>query len=162
MAIKLSVLGLVFLTGCGTTATITRVNGPTVEAKVVGSDAMNVYVEGPSGFQETIRHEDIKDIDHPGSTAGVLGGIVTAYGALNIGVGLPQCEAQGAAYCTGVFLPLGIGLPIMIWGIATNVTSRSALKQTPVTGQQGSFFVAPTHQFAGRPETPGLSVGGTF
>lgn len=162
MTFKLSLLGLVLLTGCGTTATISRVNGPTVEAKIVGGDRHEVYVETPSGIQETIARSDIKDIDHPGSTAGVLGGIVTAYGAINIGVGLPKCETEGAAFCTGVFLPMAIGLPVMLWGIATNVGSRGALTKSPSTELRGSLFVAPTHQFAGRPDTPGLSVGGTF
>lgn len=162
MTIKLSMLGLVFLTGCSTTATITRASGPSVEAKIVGGDRYDVYVETPSGEQETIRRSDITDIDHPGSTAGVLGGIVTAYGALNLAVGLPKCETEGAAFCTGVFLPMGIGLPIMLWGIATNAGSRGALNKSPSNEQRGSLFVAPTHQFAGRPDTPGLAVGGTF
>ncbi|WP_437934271.1 hypothetical protein [Sorangium sp. So ce341] len=162
MTIKFSVLGLVLLTGCSTTATITRVSGPAVEAKIVGGDRSDVYVETPFGGQEAIPRSDIKDIDHPGSTAGVLGGIVTAYGALNIAVGLPKCETEGAAFCTGVFLPAGIGLPIMLWGIATNAGSRGALDKSPSPGLRGSLFIAPTRQFAGRPNTPGLSVGGAF
>ncbi|AUX45499.1 uncharacterized protein SOCE26_069910 [Sorangium cellulosum] len=92
----------------------------------------------------------------------MLGGVLTAYGALDVGVGLPRCETEGAAFCTGVFLPIGIGLPVMIWGIATNTGSRSAVNESPVTGQRGSLFVVPTHQFAGRPDTPGVSLGGTF
>lgn len=162
MTIKLAVLGLVLLTGCGTTATITRADDTTVEAKIVGGDRYDVLVEAPSGGQRSIPRSDIADVDHPGSTAGVLGGIVTAYGIANIAVGFPRCETEGPAFCTGVFLPMGIGAPIMLWGIFTNLASRRALDKPPSSATQGSLFVAPTHQFAGRPDTPGLAVGGTF
>jgi hypothetical protein len=161
MTFLVTALGLASLTGCGTTATISRVNEPTVEAKIIGGDERDVHVDA-NGTTITIPRSTITDIDHPGNVAGVIGGIVSAYGVANVAVGAENCDKEGAAYCTGVFLPIGIGLPIMIYGIATYSGSTSALKEKPIRVGQGSLFVLPTHEFAGQPKTPGLSVGGTF
>jgi hypothetical protein len=162
MAFKWSLLGLVLLTGCGTSATITRANAPAIDGKIIGGDSSDVYIETRSGVSDTVPRSEITDIDHPGNVAATIGALVTAYGGANIAVGLPQCDKQGSAYCAGVFMPIGIGLPVMIWGIATYAGSVSALGNSPSRERQGSLFVLPTHEFAGQPKTPGVSVGASF
>ena len=154
-------LGLALVTGCGNSATISRGGARSVDAVIVGGDSENIYLDGPGG-SETVPRSEVTDVDHPGNVAAVLGGIVTAYGIVNIAVGTPSCEKQGAAFCTGVFLPAAIGLPIMTYGIATYAGSVSSMDSAPKQEQKGRLVVQPTHQFAGLPETPGVSVGGTF
>jgi hypothetical protein len=115
--------------GCGTTATITRVNGPQIEAKIVGGDETKLYVQNSSaGDSTSIARNDVTDIDHPGNVAALIGGVVSAYGVVNVVAGAPQCERKGAAYCTGVFLPAAIGLPIMMYGLYNWMDSTSAAK----------------------------------
>jgi hypothetical protein len=140
-ALACSALIAALCTGCGTTATITRVNAPPVEAHIQGGDAENVYVEG-GGAVKTIPRKDITDVDHPGDGAIVAGSILSAYGALNIAVGAPQCQEKGDAFCTGVFLPAAIGIPILIWGIATHASSVAALS-TPVASNQARAMIVP-------------------
>lgn len=161
MTFKWLVVGLSLLTGCGTSATITRSFARPIDGKIIGGDHENIYIDGPSG-SKTISRNEVTDVDHPGNVAAVFGGLVTAYGVANIVVGIPQCEKQGGAFCTGVFLPALIGFPVMTWGIATYAGSVSSLNSAPEQSRQGRLVVLPTHQFAGQPKTPGVSVGGTF
>jgi hypothetical protein len=106
------------ITGCGSTATITRVGARPIEAKIVGSDARAIFIE-TDGVRSPVARDEISDIDHPGNVAATIGTIVTGYGIANIALGAENCERGGAAYCTGVFLPAMIGAPIMLFGIAT-------------------------------------------
>ncbi len=113
--------------GCGSTATITRVGAPEIDAKIVGSDEKQLFIETQGlGDTNTIPRNEVTDIDHPGNVAAIIGGVVSAYGVVNIAVGASQCDSQGAAYCTGVFLPAAIGLPIMISGIIRWADSKGA------------------------------------
>jgi hypothetical protein len=161
MTFKWLVVGLALLTGCGNSATVARGGARSVDGEIVGGDRDTIYVDGPAGV-EAIPRSEVTDVDHPGNVAAILGGVVTAYGIVNIAVGAPQCEQQGAAFCTGVFIPAAIGLPIMSYGIGTYAGSVSSLNDAPEQGRRGRLVVMPTHQFAGQPETPGVSVGGTF
>jgi hypothetical protein len=161
MSFKLAVLGLVFLTGCSTSATITRRYGNPFDAQIISSDENSVYVETSRGKQ-TIAREEIADVDHPGNVAAVIGAVVTGYGLLNIAEGAPLCDQQGPAFCVGVVTPALIGGSIMIWGLATYAGSTQALQKTEQKTAKGRLLVLPTHQFAGLPKTPGLSVVSTF
>ncbi len=113
-------LGLAaFATGCGTTATITRRSEPPLEAKITRHDTRKVYVETFAGGGEVgIPRQDVVDIDHPGNVAATIGGVLSGYGVANIIVGARQCDTQGAAYCTGVFLPAALGVPLLIYGVS--------------------------------------------
>lgn len=109
-----------FVTGCGSTATIARRSDVPLEAKITRHDGDRVYIQTFTGDGEVgISRQDIVDIDHPGNVAATIGGILTGYGIANIIVGVPQCDTQGAAYCTGVFLPAAIGGPLLIYGLTT-------------------------------------------
>jgi hypothetical protein len=119
--------------GCGTTSTITRVNGPAIEGHIVGGDAENVYV-GPKDAPQAIPRSEITDIDYPGDGATIAGAILAGYGVVNIAVGAPQCGEKGAAFCTGVFAPLAVGIPIFLWGRATHASAVNAAKMPPYRG----------------------------
>ena len=111
-----------------------------MEAHIVGGDAENVYV-GPKDEPEAIPRSNIKDIDYPGDGATVAGAILVGYGAVNIAVGAPLCASKGAAFCTGAFTPLAVGIPILIWGIETHSSAVSAARTAPENGAR--LFVTP-------------------
>jgi len=116
-----------FITGCSYTATITRIDAPDLEAEIGSSDSRNINVKTDSDTI-SIPRSTVTSIDHPGNVAATIGAIVTAYGIANIAVGASNCERNGAAYCTGVFLPAGIGIPLMTWGFRTWLMSTIAAK----------------------------------
>jgi hypothetical protein len=112
--------------GCSTTATISRTNGTEIEARIEHSTPGAVVVQTEGGSELRIPRSEITDIDHPGNAAAVVGGLLSAYGALNIASGAPKCGDNGGAYCTGVFLPAAIGVPMLIWGLSTWMGSTNA------------------------------------
>jgi hypothetical protein len=152
-------LSLALLTGCSTTSTITRVNGPTIEGHIVGGDAENVYV-GPKDAPEAIPRSEITDIDYPGDGATVVGSILGAYGIANIAVGLPHCNANGPAFCTGVFAPLGVGIGMVLWGIGTHASAVSAARTPPHESGARLFVMPVVGTDKGGPS--GAAVVGTF
>ena len=110
---------------CSTTATIHRRSGVEEEASVVGSTRTVLVVK--SGERERqIPYHDVVDIDHPGNVHALVGTLLLAYGVLNIAVGSPRCEKEGAAFCVGVFLPATVGAGMAIWGFTVWSSSRSA------------------------------------
>ena len=155
---------LALLGGCTTTATIRRSksNGGTVEARILSADNKNVYLESyPNRI--AIRRDEIADIDHPGNAAAVIGTVLTVYGVFNIDVAAPQCQRRGAAFCTGVFLPAAIGVPLTIWGLAVYLRSVTALNaDTPTSPRYGQLFLLPTPQLTADAHSPGLTLGGRF
>jgi hypothetical protein len=124
------------LAGCDSFAEIRRprsLGGP-VKGKILSGDRRNVYVQSDPG-RILVRRTDIQDIDHPGNGMAVFGGILSAYGVFNIAVSAPQCQDHGEAFCVGVFTPLAVGLPVLIWGIATYARSVSATHMGLADGQ---------------------------
>jgi hypothetical protein len=115
--------------GCSTTSTITRVNGPPVEADIVGGSRDTIFVRSESGAEFEIRRRDVTDIDYPGNVHAIVGAGVLGYGIVNMVVGLPNCSSQSkydVAYCTGVVLPAVLGAVIMTWGLVTNLDAQAA------------------------------------
>jgi len=156
--ITVTLLAAILLCGCSTTATISRINGRQVEAKIQRSTPGAVVVQTDAGKEVSISRSDISDIDHPGNVAAVIGGLVSAYGALNIAVGAPRCGEGGGAYCTGVFLPAAIGVPMLIWGLSTWVGSTSAVS-SPASSSSGNVPDAPpASAFDFSPATTGGSA----
>ncbi|MDI1442458.1 hypothetical protein [Polyangium sp. 6x1] len=131
--------------GCGTTATISRINEPEIEGKIVSSADDMLLVETRAG-NETIAARNVTDIDHPGNVAATIGTLLTGYGVANIVVGAPQCDRGGAAYCLGVFLPATIGVPLMAWGFATWGRSKYAASASSKSNDV-SFNVVPAASF---------------
>jgi hypothetical protein len=145
-----------FVMGCGTTATVSRIGAPAVNGTIVSSDARAIYVE-TQGETFPVDRQSISDIDHPGNVAAVIGGIVSAYGVANIAIGAPDCDRGGAAYCTGVFLPAAIGVPILAYGLVTWAGSRAAAKPHHVA-EGANFAIVPTASFDKKNEYYGVSA----
>jgi hypothetical protein len=118
-----------------------------------------VYV-GTKESPETLNRSEIKDISHPGNGATIAGGILSGYGVVNIAVGVPMCSDKGTAFCVGVFTPLALGVPILLWGIATHSSSVNAA-QTPLHEHGAGVFVTPVIGVEkGQPS--GAAIVGTF
>ncbi|MCP3138193.1 hypothetical protein [Pyxidicoccus xibeiensis] len=126
MPTKLTAALLALLCGCSTTATISRVDGSSIDAKIARSDSNSLFVKTGGGAEAVIPRAQVADIDHPGNGTAVFGGLLSAYGALNIVAGMETCGEQGGAYCVGTFLPAAIGVPMLIWGLTTWASSTSA------------------------------------
>jgi hypothetical protein len=148
------------LMGCGTTATITRINEPEIEGKIVSADDGMLQVETRAG-NHSIPLQNVTDIDHPGNVAATIGTLLTGYGVANIALGAPNCERGGAAYCLGVFLPATIGLPLMAWGFATWGKSVSAASPRSPRSDVG-FMVLPAASFQKNDKFLGASATVTY
>ena len=125
---------------CSTTATIYRSNGMMMEGSIEGGSPDSITVAPSYGAPQEVPRSDITEIDHPGNVHALVGGIVLAYGIANIAVGMEECERQGGAYCVGVFTPAAIGTGMLIWGLATWISSNSAADDTslPSTAREPS------------------------
>ncbi|NMO13516.1 hypothetical protein HPC49_09780 [Pyxidicoccus fallax] len=132
---------LTVLCGCSTTATISLINGGRVEAKIQHGTKDALVLKTVAGVEVPVPRLEISDIDHPGNGDAVLGGLLSAYGALNIATNFETCrELRGDArtpYCIGTFLPASVGVPMLIWGLTTWVSSRLAAASTSPSGYTG-------------------------
>lgn len=160
--VSTSLLLAALVTGCSSTATISRLHGQDVEAKIVGSDNENLYLETRGAWASSgIARRDVTDIDHPGNVGALIGGVITTYGAVNILTGARHCGDQGAAFCMGVFLPAAIGLPIMISGLSRWSASTSAAD--PKSGKPtASISVLPVASLQKKNEFVGASLSITY
>ena len=120
---------LMFVTGCSTTATVSRRSGPPIEGHIQGGSKNSIMIEA-DGHGVVVPRSDIEEIDHPGNVHTLIGGLLLGYGVFNIAVGVPECDNrprdERTAYCIGVFTPAVLGAAIMIWGLVTNGGSKSA------------------------------------
>jgi hypothetical protein len=152
--ITATLLSSLLLCGCSTTATISRINGRTLEARIQRSTPGAVVVKTESGQEVSISRSEISDIDHPGNVAAVIGGLLSAYGAANIAVGAPQCSTQGGAYCSGVFLPAALGVSMLAWGLGTWIGSTSAASSPEGSSSSSSARLSPS----GVPDAPAAAA----
>ena len=124
--------------GCATTATVSH-DGEEDEVKILDSNSRQIRVS--KGEQEyTIDKSSIRDIDHPGNVAAAIGALLTVYGVINIAVGEPKCHEKGAAFCTGVFTPAAVGLPLLVWGL---IVWHGSTNAAGVMSPRSSASVAP-------------------
>ncbi|HYH96338.1 hypothetical protein [Hyalangium sp.] len=130
--ITVTLLASILISGCSTTASISRTNGRELEAKIQRSTPGAVVVQTNGGSEVSISRSDITDIDHPGNASAVVGLLLSTYGAINIAAGAPKCSEGGGAFCTGVFLPAAIGFPMLIWGLSTWLGSSNAAASSPL------------------------------
>jgi len=118
---------------CSTTSTIARIHEGPIEGDIVGGSSESIFVARDSGGECEIKRDDVSSIDYPGNVHRNAGVAVALYGALNIAVGLPECNERTehkAAFCTGVFVPAAIGLGLIAWGIAVEHGQTSAVRDT--------------------------------
>jgi len=154
--------GGALLAGCGSSATLMQRDGMQVHGTILGVDSENYYLEPSRGRVVTVPRDTVRDIDHPGNVAAAIGGGVAAYGVVNIAVGAPNCKREGDAYCVGVFTPLAVGLPIMLYGIGTYVGSTNALQNHYGDTASMDWNVVPQLSLADDETTAGASVVGRF
>jgi hypothetical protein len=124
--ITVTLLASILICGCSTSASISRIDGRDIQGKIQRSTSDAVVVATRGGTEVSVPRSEITDIDHPGNAIAVLGGLVGAYGALNIAVGAPTCSDTSAAYCVGVALPAAAGAAMLIWGLSTWLGSTDA------------------------------------
>lgn len=155
--IAVTLLSSLLICGCSTTATISRVNGRELEAKIKRSTPGAVVVETNGGSEVSISRSDISDIDHPGNAVAVVGGLLSTYGAINIATGVSKCGEGGGAFCAGVFLPAAVGLPMLIWGLTTWIGSTSAASNSS-SSSTAVPEAPPASAFDFTPATPGGSA----
>ncbi|MEQ9496530.1 MAG: hypothetical protein RIT81_06720 [Deltaproteobacteria bacterium] len=127
------VLAVHALVACGTTATV-QTSSRLYEGTIERSDREYVLVRTEDG-DERVRRLDIVDIDHPGNVHGLIGGLIAAYGLVNVGTGLDGCKAgfgrttdEATAFCVGLFIPLVVGTAIALWGGIVYAQSSNALR----------------------------------
>jgi hypothetical protein len=157
---KSLILTLGVLLGCGTTVEVELRNGEVIEGLIVGGNRSELFVE--AGGQETrIERRMIAEIDHPGNVLAAIGGTISAYGLYNIAVGEPKCDEKGAAFCVGVFLPLVLGLGLIVPGVITYQNSVAAA-EPPARYRKGSLSILPTLWGSGTSVASGLSLTGRY
>ena len=145
MSKKPTVAFLLLLSGCSTTATISRVDGGTYTAKIVRSDQDSLFVKTSSnGSEIAIPRSNVSDIDHPGNGMAVFGALLTAYGGLNVAAGASTCGEVGGAYCVGTFLPAAVGLSTLIWGLTTWTNSTDAAQGGAAAAHTGAVPTPPS------------------
>jgi hypothetical protein len=118
---------------CSTTASIHRTHAAPIEGSIQGGGEDYITVFTKQGEQQDIRRGEIKEIDHPGNVHALIGGIVLGYGAINVAANWSECrerEQQQVAFCTGTFLPAAVGAGLLIWGLGTWISSKSASEDT--------------------------------
>lgn len=141
---RASILALVMAAepSCSTMAAIERSNGPTMEARIDGSDNERLYVTDGKNARYAVYRSDIVAIDHPGRagmTTGaiLLGGAATAFALAPV---IEHYENKNGwrldliAVFYGVCL-VAAGLPPLLYGLAIRTRSQEAARvrmQAPV------------------------------
>lgn len=164
MKTLLNVITAIFLSclflNCGSTASIKKTDGTEISGRIIAGDDENIYIKTLAG-QVPIKKSEISDIDHPGNGLAVTGGIITAYGILNIAVGVPQCEEEGGAFCLGVFTPAGIGIPMFANGFSIWNRSKGNVNK-PRSTALNSYYIVPGYSFNGNRRTVGFAIVRNF
>lgn len=130
-AVTIAFLGSI---GCSSTATITRMSGPTLEARIDGSDDQRLYVTTRSDARYMVERPDVISIDHPGNVVGLIGLTYVAFGALMFfGTNSPSTGERGSGF-EGI--PRGMGLTSMVVGLPVAILGganylRSVLAAQP-------------------------------
>jgi hypothetical protein len=157
----LAALLLISMAGCGSVATIKLRDSSSIEGEIVGSSNQVVSVETNDG-QEQVPRQEISDIDHPGNVALTLGVLLMGYGAVNIALGAPKCGEKGAAFCTGVFLPAAVGIPL--FGYGWRIWRTSVLDARPPRTKKHALqmHLRPMLLLADQSRTGGFELAATF
>lgn len=133
--------------GCSKTATIYLKNGSTLEARIVRGDAVSVFVRsGVSSTDMPVFRSDIKDIDHPGNVAALIGTPLALGGYAFTIIGLISKFDRGGDMSWIAIPGLIAALPgtfYGVWGWVTWINSRvaasmpSGVNATPVAMTDG-------------------------
>jgi hypothetical protein len=134
------VAGLLLMSFPACTATVHRVNGPNIEAEIVGSDADGLQVASDQGTTYRLPRDSVAAIDHPGDVAAILGAIAIVVGGL-VAVtasGARSDQARRKAFLPGLAVS-SAGFGLLLGGIIPYSRSRTAAQ---------AFLDAPPGQHA--------------
>lgn len=118
--------------GCGSSATIWRADGPTIEGEIAGSSDGVLQVRGYGGAIHEIDARQVRDIDHPGNVALVLGLVMTALGGLVLSTGDDNATTPAVAF---LLLP---GITSAVVGTHQYTRSRDAAHDVRVVRAAGT------------------------
>jgi len=132
---------------CAHTATVSRVDGTKVEAKILDADAESVTVQTEGGTQTLLR-SDITDIDHPGNAAMLTGVALAALGAIQAKEKYGPCKDAASRFgssnkCIGHLWGLGVGIPMTIYGLVVWMKSTSSMRIKKSVGVGNKVTLAP-------------------
>jgi hypothetical protein len=134
-----------------------------MEAKILRSNHDSLFIETSGGGEMVVPRSEVTDIDHPGNVVAVVGGAIGGYGLLNIAVGLSHCDTMGAAYCTGVFTPAAVGIPMLIYGLVVWNDSKDAAAGKAMSASADlPLMIAPMAAQEGDKQYTGAALVGSF
>lgn len=140
LAVLMSLLSI----NCSNNALIKTTTGKSIIGEVIGASDSNVYIK-TFARAKPINKNEIYLIDHPGNGLAVTGGIIGAYGLLNIAIGLPQCSDYDASFCIGVLLPAAIGIPMFVKGLTIWKKSNSNLLKP--YSELSTLYILPNYTY---------------
>jgi hypothetical protein len=119
------------LEGCSTTSTVHFTDGQKTEIQVIRNDGEFLYgTLAESSKSVKVYQKDIRKMDFPGSGHIIAGSILTALGggAMVMGmvyfVGGQETKFDAMMGLLGGAFYLGIGTPILIWGLDVEHTAQ--------------------------------------
>lgn len=126
---RLAAASCLLLLSCSTTTTVYRINGAAIDGHLAGGDSRSVVVNGV-----IIDRDDIVEVDYPGNVHSLVGAIIGGLGTLNVLAGCPEDtftgEPRNRDWCGAGVIELVVGVPMMIWGIATNQSAKAKFNST--------------------------------
>lgn len=130
---------LVALSGCSDTAIIMRNKHCPIEAKIIGADRDNLYVQGEfSNAPLAIPKAEIIEVDHPGNGMAITGVVISGLYSLQLlaGVGLyfsddPFNRQLGLPYLISGLVGSLIGAGFTLWGYSIWSSSVEATERPP-------------------------------
>jgi len=142
-------IAVAFVSGCGSSATLTLRDGRTMRGKIVRGDPTYVYVK-QRREERYVRRDDIADVSHPGTAAMYTGaallgvaGFFVANAAVNLQDEQTQdcgidCQSEksdskeAAEFFLGAaVLSAGAGVGIGTFGLARHLSSHSRYASPP-------------------------------
>jgi hypothetical protein len=107
---------LLALAGCSTTAAISRTDGLTYEADILGSDAGSLHARDLYGREIVVSRDEVADIDHPGNVISTIGLVLVGMSAPMIIADLAHRGDAQKGEWSG--MGLVVGIPTMVTGLA--------------------------------------------
>ena len=130
---------VIAFSGCATTATIGRTDGPDSEAEIIRSNEEALFVRGSNGQIYRLERSTVSDIDHPGNVVMVVGASLIGMLGLLLAAMNPT-ERRGAVGP----LTIGYGLPgLFLLGLGGNRYNQSVTAARAFVNAPGPELPAP-------------------
>jgi hypothetical protein len=158
--IQLLAAPLALTVGCaGSTAIISRPDGPPVEAEIDSSDASTLRLRAPGGSLVPLDQHQVSDIDHPGNVWAMIGlGYAAAGGLSLLTLLVPENPGDGYKGTHSVVGFLGIcvaitGLSVFLYNIALWERSKSRARAFE-NARPPEWFIPPAAPGVPQPIVP--------